>query len=414
LKSQIEKFNPIDFDEQEALIIKKEAILKELTDMRNKRSVSETIVKDAAKLSSKAADEIEHLQDNKCPYCKQQFGDAKALIKEKQAIIDEQYGVSVEHEKILVKLAKEIQDHDDTIVSINASLQFKQLSQLHQEKAKRQTVLEEYSNKRNLVNPYASDDLNSIREELEKLENSNNRIMTAIKVLEEDVKGFKKNLEFSDLVSLQKAKMDLEQLVIDLAKEESSENPHISTLSDLEAITFDQSNIDKIKKLERLINHQTLLHKYLTRPDSFIRKAILVDKLVNLNDSLKHYLNILGMPYKVVFSEELEAKISHFGTEMDYDQMSTGQKARINIALSFAFRDVLQDRFGKINLCILDEFLDTGLSTVGVTQAVQMIKKIAQDDKLSMFVISHKDEVVNSFSNVLEVELSNGFSFVKQ
>jgi DNA repair exonuclease SbcCD ATPase subunit len=29
-------------------------------------------------------------------------------------------------------------------------------------------------------------------------------------------------------------------------------------------------------------------------------------------------------------------------------------------------------------------------------------------------VISHKDEVVNSFSNVLEVELSNGFSSIKQ
>jgi DNA repair exonuclease SbcCD ATPase subunit len=469
LKVQIDKLSAIDFEEQESLIEKKESILKDITDVRNEISnvnkkindvkneingvkteisnlkaeclVSENIVKDSAKKSSKAADEIDHLQENKCPYCKQQFADAKSRIGDLQMIINEQYAISVEHEKKLIKLVANVETHNDTIKSltnvidghnnvidthneiikqyenrikdIDQKLIFKQLTQLHQEKSKRQTIVNEYDNTKKAINPYDAE-LNGIKFELENLESNNQRITMAIKVLEEDISEFRKELSFNDLISLEKSKMDLQNYIDDLSKEEGTINPHLSTLTDLESITFDQSNLDKIKQLEKLINHQTLLYKFLTRPDSFIRKAILVDKLVYLNDRLKYYLMVLGMPYKVVFSEELEAKISHFGSEMEYDQMSTGQKARINIALSFAFRDVLQDRFGKINLCILDEFLDTGLSTVGVTQAVQMIKKIAQDDKLSMFVISHKDEVVNSFSNVLEVELSNGFSSIKQ
>jgi DNA repair exonuclease SbcCD ATPase subunit len=470
LKSQIDKFATLDFEAQEALLANKDSILKKITDVRNEITnvknsinstkdeisnvkseistikseclISENLMKDAAKKSSKAADEIEHLQDNKCPYCKQQFADARSRINDLQMIINDQYAVSVENEKKLVKLVAIIEGHNDvikghditimeynkiidehnkvieqyerSIKEIDKQLIFQKLSDLHKEKINRQSVINEYDNSSKIVNPHAVDDLDVVRAEIEVLESTNQRINTAIKVLEEDIKGFRRELDFKDVVSLEKSKMDLEKFISDLEREEATENPHISTLKDLESITFDQSNIDKIKQLEKLINHQKLVYKFLTHPDSFIRKSILVDKLVYLNDRLKHYLTVLGMPYRVVFSEELEAKISHFGTDMDYDQMSTGQKARINIALSFAFRDVLQDRFGKINLCILDEFLDTGLSTVGVGQAVQMIKKIAQDDKLSMFVISHKDEVVNSFSNVLEVELSNGFSSIKQ
>ena len=150
--------------------------------------------------------------------------------------------------------------------------------------------------------------------------------------------------------------------------------------------------------------------KLLTKKDSFIRKALLNKSIPLLNTRLRNNLDKVGLPHRATFTEEMEVSISQFGADYEYGNFSAGQKARVNLCLAFAFRDVLQSRFGKINLCILDECLDTGLGNVGVTQATKMIKSIAQDNHLSMFVISHRDEVLNMFDKRIEIELRNGFS----
>lgn len=121
---------------------------------------------------------------------------------------------------------------------------------------------------------------------------------------------------------------------------------------------------------------------------------------------------MLVLPHKVTFTENMTATITQFNEEMDYGQFSAGQQARVNFALSFAFRDVLQKRHGKVNICILDEVLDTSLGNVGVSMATKMIKEVAKNDHLSMYVISHKDEIVQSFDKVLELEFRNGFTSV--
>ena len=169
---------------------------------------------------------------------------------------------------------------------------------------------------------------------------------------------------------------------------------------------------DRINKLDKEIKHQDFLLKLLTKKDSFIRKALLNKNIPLLNTRLRHNLDKVGLAHKIQFTEEMEVSISQFGSHYEYGNFSAGQKARVNLCLAFAFRDVLQSRFGRINLCILDECLDTGLGNVGVTQATKMIKAIALENKLSMFVISHRDEVSNMFDKRLEIELRNGFSTI--
>ena len=58
----------------------------------------------------------------------------------------------------------------------------------------------------------------------------------------------------------------------------------------------------------------------------------------------------------------------------------------------------------------MDECLDVGLGSVGVQSAAKMIKEIANKNKISMFIISHRDEISNLFPNIMEIELENGFS----
>ena len=98
---------------------------------------------------------------------------------------------------------------------------------------------------------------------------------------------------------------------------------------------------------------------------------------------------------------------------MDFGNLSAGQRARVNFALSLAFRDVLQRLHAKINVCLLDEVLDVGLDTVGVQAAAKLVKRKASDEELSMFIISHRDEVDGIFDRVLTVQMSQGFSYLK-
>jgi DNA repair exonuclease SbcCD ATPase subunit len=118
------------------------------------------------------------------------------------------------------------------------------------------------------------------------------------------------------------------------------------------------------------------------------------------------------MLHKVEFTKDMTISISQFNNPISFSNLSGGQKARINIALAFAFRDVVQARHQKINFCILDECLDTGLSNLGIKLASKMIKKIAKDEDLNMYVITHRDEIKSSFNKTLKATLKGGLTTV--
>ncbi len=109
----------------------------------------------------------------------------------------------------------------------------------------------------------------------------------------------------------------------------------------------------------------------------------------------------------------MTAKISEFGNEMEFGNLSGGQRARVNLALSFAFRDVLQSMHDHVNVCILDEVLDVGLDTIGVTAAAKMLKRKARDEKLAIYIISHRDEIDSAFDRKIIVQRSGRFSSLK-
>lgn len=412
LKESIESLDDVDFDYQRKLINEKTDITASISDIKTKRSPIEHEHNEAFKQYTDAGNQIAHLADNKCPYCLQQFADAKSKVADLEQLKIDTYNVHIAAKKKLVELTNQISNLENRLSEISNELKFKSLDALHKEKSIRDSLTTRFKEKVLLTNPYGIDDLDNVKASLEQLETKNKKLISTIDELKVMENGLLSKLSFKDKVLLERSRMQVDSLKTDLEREEKSENPHLSSLADLEGITMDGSNADSIANLEKIITHKTFLHKLLTKPDSFIRKSLLADRLKYTNQQLRYYLDILGLPHKVEFTEELEAKISQFGNELQYTNLSSGQKARVNIALSFAFRDVLQARYGKINFCILDECLDVGLSSVGVTQAVQMIKKVAADNKLSMFVISHRDETVSSFNHVLEIELSNGFSSI--
>jgi chromosome segregation ATPase len=66
-----------------------------------------------------------------------------------------------------------------------------------------------------------------------------------------------------------------------------------------------------------------------------------------------------------------------------------------------------------VNICLLDEVLDVGLDTIGVTAAAKMLKRKARDEKLALYIISHRDEIDSAFDRKMVVQLSGGFSSLR-
>lgn len=232
-----------------------------------------------------------------------------------------------------------------------------------------------------------------------------------ISKLSRDHEDVKSKIVVSNIDELITISNQSANIVAKIAELKDAVNPYIEPLDELTSMAIEPVNYDEINKITKEIEHQKFLLKLLTKKDSFVRKTLLNKNIPFLNQKLQGYLTVLGLPHKVEFTHEMTASISQFGHELDFGNLSAGQRARVNLALSFAFRDVLQNMHTKVNICMLDEALDHGLDSVGVQSAIKMLKRKAREDQISMFVITHR-EVDSAFDRTMTIQLSKGFSYV--
>lgn len=187
-------------------------------------------------------------------------------------------------------------------------------------------------------------------------------------------------------------------------------DPYREQINELKESAIQEISWDNINNLTKFKEHQEFLLKLLTSKDSFIRKKIIEQNLAYLNNRLTSYLNSLGLPHQVAFLNDLSVEITQFGQDLDFDNLSRGERNRLILGLSFAFRDVWESLYQNINLLFIDELIDSGMDTSGVENSLSVIKKMGRDRKKNVFLISHKDELVGRVNNVLKVVKENGFS----
>jgi|TARA_B110000908_G_scaffold148761_1_gene181508 DNA repair exonuclease SbcCD ATPase subunit len=167
---------------------------------------------------------------------------------------------------------------------------------------------------------------------------------------------------------------------------------------------------NSINDLNVLRDHQDFLMKLLTNKDSFIRKRIIEQNLSYLNTRLGYYLTKLGLPHEVQFQPDLTVEITELGRELDFDNLSRGERNRLILGLSFAFRDVFESMNTPINFMAIDELVDSGMDSNGVEASLSVLKKIVRERNKNVFLISHRDELVGRVSHTLQVLKENGFT----
>lgn len=205
-------------------------------------------------------------------------------------------------------------------------------------------------------------------------------------------------------------KNNLDNLERELTNKCDEHNPYDEQIEELKKTAIQEIKWDAINELVKLRDHQEFLLKLLTNKDSFIRKKIIDQNLTYLNKRLGYYVDKLGLPHKVIFLNDLNVEITQLGQDLDFDNLSRGERNRLILSLSFAFRDVWENLYQNINLLFIDELIDAGMDAAGVEAGLAVLKKMARERNKNIYLISHKDELIGRVNNVLRVIKENGFT----
>jgi DNA repair exonuclease SbcCD ATPase subunit len=205
-------------------------------------------------------------------------------------------------------------------------------------------------------------------------------------------------------------KNNLDSLENNLENKLNENNPYLEQIEELKHTALQDINWDTVNDLTKVKEHQEFLYKLLTNKDSFIRKKIIDQNLNYLNKRLSYYIDKMGLPHTVVFQNDLNVEITQLGQDLDFDNLSRGERNRLILSLSWAFRDVWENLYQHINLLFIDELIDAGMDAAGVESGLAVLKKMARERKKNIFLISHKDELIGRVNNVLKVIKENGFT----
>ena len=205
-------------------------------------------------------------------------------------------------------------------------------------------------------------------------------------------------------------KANVANLQTQIGIKQQERDPYEEQIIEMAQQALQEIDYDELNRLTRLQEHQEFLLKLLTSKDSFIRKKIIEQNLSYLNSRLTHYLDRIGLPHTVVFQNDLTVSIEELGRELDFDNLSRGERNRLILSMSWAFRDVWESLYEPINVLFIDEMIDNGMDTQGVENSLALLKKMSRDRHKSIWLVSHKDELAGRVENILKVVKENGFT----
>jgi len=224
-----------------------------------------------------------------------------------------------------------------------------------------------------------------------------------------DING-RPNTYYDSVEQALKHQNNLTTLEEQLVRRADEIDPYQEQIDELKNTAIQEVSWDHVNELASIRDHQDFLLKLLTSKDSFIRKKIIDQNLAYLNNRLTYYLDRMGLPHTVLFQNDLSVEITQLGQDLDFDNLSRGERNRLILSLSWAFRDVWESLYQNINLLFIDELIDNGLDASGVEGALSVLKKMARERNKNIYLISHKDELIGRVNNVLRVIKENGYT----
>ena len=273
-----------------------------------------------------------------------------------------------------------------------------------------------------LSDEFRTDKISSGKTKLDELTVGYNEILSAIG---EEEKRFNKWNELSSEItdknntisqanfqinSIRKSIGDVEKEIKDL---QSGGGDKKEAYSKLETLVEEKKELNfqlsESKKDKDMLSVAAGLLK-----DNGIKTRIIKKYLPVMNKMINQYLQ--GMDFYVNFTldENFEETIkSRFRDQFSYASFSEGEKARIDIALLLTWRSIAKLKNSvDTNLLILDEIFDGSLDQQGGSDLGWILRNF--DDNISVYVISHKEQMNDKYDRTLNVEKVKNYSVIRE
>lgn len=139
-----------------------------------------------------------------------------------------------------------------------------------------------------------------------------------------------------------------------------------------------------------------------------------------LNNKINNYLKSLGSEYAICLDASLSSNelINPIGITRSYENLSSGEKKRVDIAVLFALTDLakMYNSFDS-NIIILDEILDTSLDEEGIDNLLSLLKNeisYKNPDKC-IYIITHRSDIESEiFDRVIKLKKVHGFTLIDE
>lgn len=337
------------------------------------------------KLIDKLVREVKELEDHKCYACGQDFHDEKheQVTKEKTALLE-----STKADLAVL----------ETQLSINESL----VSELGPK------PIPSYKTEAEAIRH--GGDVANLKKVWEDKKQESNPFSEQLNELTPIVLGTQPVTHYDTETEAVKHSSQVANILTQIENKSTDNDPYSEQVAEMESNALQAIDFDAINRLTKTMEHQKFLLDLLVSKDSFVRKKIIDQNLSYLNARLTHYLDKIGLPHQVIFKNDLQVEITELGRELDFDNLSRGERNRLILGLSFAFRDVWESLYTPINTLFIDELIDSGLDTMGVENAIAILKDMSRRRQKSIWLVSHREELAGRVPNVLKVIKENGFT----
>lgn len=171
---------------------------------------------------------------------------------------------------------------------------------------------------------------------------------------------------------------------------------------------------EKTNNLEDSIKHKEILEKMRNvLKDDGVKSIIIKEYMVIINKKINEYLQAMDFYINMTLDETFKESFGAIHKEkFTMNNLSTGQKMRVNIAIWLALLEVAAIKNSVVsNVLLLDEILEN-IDAEGVADVMNLFK-----DKLSdknIFVVTQRfDEFDDLFRSSIKFKLNNEFTEIE-
>lgn len=160
-------------------------------------------------------------------------------------------------------------------------------------------------------------------------------------------------------------------------------------------------------KSQNAISYYSLVEEILG--EKGVKQMAIRTILPSLNSEIGKLVKLLGVDYKIVFDEEFNAKITHFGIEISPETLSGGEETKVDFAVLLAVVRLMKLKYPQMNTFFLDEIF-AKIDGDGQYHILKILKDVVKDYKMNIFIISQYPLEQSSFDYMIAVEKNKGYS----